>query len=99
MRSTKIRLAGSKNSHGMCAMRKPKVKQIIQIIIETLLLVLLILACNVFYLLFFEGFSIMQSIRKVGQEFSALVILLPFGFIFAALVVLTSKIFSGRNKP
>lgn len=82
----------------MYAMRKSKVKQIIQIIMETLLLVLLILACNVFYLFFFEGFSVMQAIRKVGQEFSALIILLPCGFIFAVLVVLTSKFLMRKKK-
>lgn len=67
-----------------------KKSQVIRII-ESLLLVLLILVCNVLYLHIFEGYGVRQAIQKVWQEFSFIVILLPFGFILAALVVFIIK--------
>jgi hypothetical protein len=76
-------------------MRKSKLTQVI----VSILLVFLIIVCNGVYFYFFEGFSVMQAIRQVRQEYSFLVILLPFGFILAALVVLTSKIIIRKKKP
>jgi hypothetical protein len=90
----KIRNVSNKNSADKDAMRKSKVI----IIIESLLLVFLILVCNVLYLHIIKGYSVMQAIQKIGQEFSFLVILLPFGFIFAALVVFISKILIRKKK-